>query len=161
MGTNVEQIYDIALITMNDYQLDALARVDYDAFLKYLKGFLISGLPEFTGDVLGELEIVPVEITDDEGNTKTQYEFTRELTSKEISILSKTLAYKWVLKTHQDLKLLRGHLSIKEFKQLEISSGMKQRSEYLDKLKEDIQYDITQLQLSNLKSIKFFGELED
>jgi hypothetical protein len=50
---------------------------------------------------------------------------------------------------------LRGHLGIKEFKQLEISAGMKQRSEQLDKLKEDIQYDITQFQLENLD--KFWG----
>ena len=55
MGTNVEQIYDIALVTINDYQIDALAKVDYNAFLQYLRGFLITGLPEFKGDVLGEL----------------------------------------------------------------------------------------------------------
>ena len=155
MGTNVEQIYDIALVTINDYQIDALAKVDYNAFLQYLRGFLITGLPEFTGDVLGELEIEEVKTINDSGEETTHYEFTRDLTSKEISIIAKTMVYKWFLKVHQDLKLLRGHLGIKEFKQLEISAGMKQRSEQLDKLKEDIQYDITQFQLLNLD--KFWG----
>ena len=38
MGTNVEQVYDIALITIRDYHLDNLAKADYSAFLKYLQG---------------------------------------------------------------------------------------------------------------------------
>ena len=55
MGTNVEKVYDIALITIRDYRLDNLAKADYNAFLKYLQGLLVKGIPEFTGNILGDL----------------------------------------------------------------------------------------------------------
>ena len=86
--------------------------------MQYLKGFLVTGLPEFTGNVLGDLEIVEVKTINEDGKETISYEFTRDLTPKEISIVAKTMTYKWFLKVHQDLKLLRGHLGIKEFKQL-------------------------------------------
>jgi hypothetical protein len=52
---------------------------------------------------------------------------------------------------------LRPHLTVKEFKQTDVNNGIKQRSEYLDKLKEDIQYDISQYQLANLSKLTYFG----
>lgn len=158
MGTNVEEVYDMALVTIRDYRLDNLAKADYDAFLKYLQGLLTKGIPEFTGDILGDLTIEENTTVDEDGNETTTYNFMRILTPKEISILSETVVYNWVQSIQNDAVLLRGHLGVKEFKQLEISAGMKQRSEYIDKLFEKIHYDITQLQLDNLDKLSFFGK---
>ena len=158
MGTNVEEVYDMALVTIRDYRLDNLAKADYDAFLKYLQGLLTKGIPEFTGDILGDLTIEENTIVDEDGNETTTYNFMRVLTPKEISILAETVVYNWVQSIQNDAVLLRGHLGVKEFKQLEISAGMKQRSEYIDKLFEKIHYDITQLQLDNLDKLSFFGK---
>ena len=41
---------------------------------------------------------------------------------------------------------------------MEVSNGIKQRSEYLDKLYEKIQYDIEQYQFSSLSSLPFWGK---
>lgn len=158
MGTNVEEVYDMALVTIRDYRLDNLAKADYDAFLKYLQGLLTKGVPEFTGDILGDLTIEENTTVDEDGNETTTYNFMRILTPKEISILAETVVYNWVQSIQNDAVLLRGHLGVKEFKQLEISAGMKQRSEYIDKLFEKIHYDITQLQLDNLDKLSFFGK---
>lgn len=158
MGTNVEQVYDIALITIRDYRLDNLAKADYSAFLKYLQGLLVKGIPEFTGNILGDLTIEKNVTVDEDGNEITTYSFTRDLTSKEISILAETVVYNWVQSIQNDAVLLRAHLGVKEFKQLEISASMKQRSEYIDKLFEKIHYDITQLQLDNFDELSFFGK---
>lgn len=158
MGTNVEKVYDMALVTIRDYRLDNLAKADYDAFLKYLQGLLTKGIPEFTGDILGDLTIEENTTVDEDGNETTTYNFMRILTPKEISILAETVVYNWVQSIQNDAVLLRGHLGVKEFKQLEISAGMKHRSEYIDKLFEKIHYDITQLQLDNLDKLSFFGK---
>lgn len=158
MGTNVEEVYDMALVTIRDYRLDNLAKADYDAFLKYLQGLLTKGIPEFTGDILGDLTIEENTTVDEDGNETTTYNFMRILTPKEILILAETVVYNWVQSIQNDAVLLRGHLGVKEFKQLEISAGMKQRSEYIDKLFEKIHYDITQLQLDNLDKLSFFGK---
>ena len=158
MGTNVEQVYDIALITIKDYRLDNLAKADYSAFLKYLQGLLVKGIPEFTGNILGDLTIEKNVTVDEDGNEITTYSFTRDLTPKEISILAETVVYNWVQSIQNDAVLLRAHLGVKEFKQLEISASMKQRSEYIVKLFEKIHYDITQLQLDNFNELSFFGK---
>ena len=47
-------------------------------------------------------------------------------------------------------------MTVKEFKNLEISSGLKARVEYLDKWREKIHQKISQYQLSNFSSV--FGE---
>lgn len=145
--TSFLEIYDLAMLTIKDYRLDNLAKKDKQAFKNYLRGKLRSGVSEFTG-CLTSLETTSV---DDE------YYFVNDLSEKEKSIIAKTIVYKWFLQLHQDVVALRPHLSVKEFKQTDVNNGIKQRSEYLDKLKEDIQYDITQYQLSNLNNIAYFG----
>lgn len=155
--TNVKTVYDMALTTIQDYKLE---RTNQEALLEFLRGKLISGIPEFSG-CLDSLEIHKEDVTtvDENGNSNTQEEwlFSRDLSQDEISILAKIIVYKWFLQQHQDVRILMPHLTIKEFKQTDISNGLKQRSEYLDKLKEDINFDITQYQLKNLSKLKFFG----
>lgn len=93
--------------------------------------------------------------------TETEIEewyFTRELTTNEKSILAKTIAYFWVLRIQNDAIALRNQMSNKQFKQLQIATTMKNRSEYLDKMKEEIDRDITKLQLNNLSILSYFGD---
>lgn len=92
--------------------------------------------------------------------TETEIEewyFTRELTTNEKSILAKTIAYFWVLRIQNDAIALRNQMSNKQFKQLQTATTMKNRSEYLDKMKEEIDRDITKLQLNNLSTLSYFG----
>jgi hypothetical protein len=145
--TSFVEIYDLAMLTIEDYRLNALAKKDEQAFKTYLRGKLTSGVSEFMG-CLTSLDTTVVDV---------EYYFVNDLSSKEKSIIAKTIVYKWFLQLHQDVVALRPHLTVKEFKQTDVNNGIKQRSEYLDKLKEDIHFDITQYQLENLSRLTYFG----
>lgn len=239
-GTSVDEVYDRALMMIQDYRIDKLATLNPNALSTYLRGLLINGISEFDlNDVLGELTIVKKETSDDtttddntttddtstttsddsktttddtktddttttttttddttstsdtsktddtttttttdtttdasssdtsssnsngdttETETEEEWYFTRELTANEKSILAKTIAYFWVLRIQNDAIALRNQMSNKQFKQLQTATTMKNRSEYLDKMKEEIDRDITKLQLNNLSTLSYFGD---
>ena len=48
-------------------------------------------------------------------------------------------------------------MSSKNFKQLQESQSLKQKSEYKDKLHEELGRDITNYQLANISKLPFFG----
>ena len=77
--TNVKTVYDMALTTIQDYRLE---RTNQEALLEFLRGKLISGIPEFSG-CLDSLEIHKEDVTtvDENGNSNTQEEwlFSRDL----------------------------------------------------------------------------------
>lgn len=157
MGTPFTDIYDLALIVIEDYRIDNLANADYKSFLTYMRGLLMHGLPDFVGN-LQSLDYTSQQETDTQtGETSIVYYFVNTLTSKEQSILAETIVYTWVQRLINDVRTFQPHLSVKEFKQLEIANGIKQRSEYLDKLFEKLHYDITQYQLSDFSKLPFFG----
>ena len=204
-GTSVDEVYDRALMMIEDYRIDKLATLNPSALSTYLRGLLINGISEFNlNDILGELVLVKKEsdttdttttttttttdttdstatttpttsdndsstttnknnVTSSDSNgdtTETEIEewyFTRELTTNEKSILAKTIAYFWVLRIQNDAIALRNQMSNKQFKQLQTATTMKNRSEYLDKMKEEIDRDITKLQLNNLSTLSYFG----
>lgn len=200
-GTSVDEVYDRALMMIEDYRIDKLATLNPSALSTYLRGLLINGISEFNlNDILGELVLVKKEsdttdtttttdttdstatttpttsdndsstttnennVTSSDSNgdtTETEIEewyFTRELTTNEKSILAKTIAYFWVLRIQNDAIALRNQMSNKQFKQLQTATTMKNRSEYLDKMKEEIDRDITKLQLNNLSTLSYFGD---
>lgn len=200
-GTSVDEVYDRALMMIEDYRIDKLATLNPSALSTYLRGLLINGISEFNlNDILGELVLVKKEsdttdtttttdttdgtatttpttsdndsstttnennVTSSDSNgdtTETEIEewyFTRELTTNEKSILAKTIAYFWVLRIQNDAIALKNQMSNKQFKQLQTATTMKNRSEYLDKMKEEIDRDITKLQLNNLSTLSYFGD---
>ena len=59
--TAFTDIYDIALVVMQDYKLDNLANTNYDAFLIFMKGLLKNGIP-FFNCCLKSLEFEDVEL---------------------------------------------------------------------------------------------------
>ena len=67
--TAFTDIYDRALVTMQDYTLDKLAETNNDAFLLFMKSLLKSGIP-FFNCCLNSLEFEDIEETeiDENGN---------------------------------------------------------------------------------------------
>jgi hypothetical protein len=149
--TNFEEIYDLAKVTMNDYRLDNLAIRDYDAFLTYFRSLLVTGMAEFTG-CLTSLDYTSVT----EGN-ETKWYFTNDLSMAEKSILAKTIVLKWWEQNIQDVVVFQPHMSSKNFKQLQESQSLKQKSEYKDKLGEELSRAIVEYQMDNLSSLPFWG----
>ena len=150
--TNFEEIYDLAKITMIDYKLDNLAIKDYNAFLTYFRSLLMSGMSEFTGC------LTSLEYTSTTTDGTTTYYFINDLSSLEKSILAKTVVIKWFEQQIQDVVVFQPHMSTKNFKQLQESQSLKQKSEYIDKLQESLGRAITEYQMENLNSIPFFSE---
>lgn len=136
MGTTFEEIYDLAKIIITDYRLDSLYQQSREQFMKYFKGLLVSGMSEFIDNSLTDLSY-----TDDA--------FNNVLSVQEKSILAYTIVLRWYESIQNDVLALRSKLTSRQFKQVDISSSMKQRQENIDKLVEKINDMIVRYQLSN------------
>lgn len=141
MGTPFEVVYDRALATIKDYKLDSLAQSDYTAFTMYLQGILEWAIPEFTG-CLNDLSYDP----------ETQ-SFSGALTNKEISILAKLMVAGWFTGQVQDVTQFELHLTNREFHHYAESQNLREKSEYLDRLREKYSQDIMNYQLANMSKI--------
>ena len=154
--TAFTDIYDSALIVMQDYTLDNLANTNYDAFLIFMKGLLKNGIP-FFNCCLNSLEYQDVEETetDDEGNEVTVVNtyFTADLTSKEQSILAMCVVYEWFKRDVNDARQYRQKLSTRDFKTESSYQSLQKRSEYLDKMKEQICQEIQNYQIANMDAL--------
>lgn len=140
MGTTFEEIYDLAKIIITDYRLDSLYQQSQEQFMKYFKGLLVSGMSEFIDNSLTDLSY-----TDDA--------FDNVLSVQEKSILAYTIVLRWYESIQNDVLALRSKLTSRQFKQVDISSSMKQRQENIDKLVEKINDMIVRYQLSNYDKI--------
>ena len=147
MATNFDTIYDRALVTIKDYQLDALAQADYEAFLLHLQGILERAVPDFT---LCSQSL-------DYDTESTPPAFTSTLNNKEINILAELMVYNWFSGKINDVTQFQGHLNNKEFKSHSEGANLKEKSEYLDRLREKIAQDIVDYQLMDLSTLPFFG----
>lgn len=149
--TSFEDIYDLALTTIRDYKLDNLAIRDYEAFLTYLRSLLNAGSMEFDG-CLKSLDSTNVV---EDGENK--WYFIEDLDRDEKKILAKTIVLKWWEQHIQDVVVFQPHLSTKNFKQLQESQSLKQKSEYKDKLNEELGRDITSYQFNHMNILPFWG----
>ena len=113
--TPVTEVYDMAMLVIQDYQLDNLAKADYNAFLTYLEGKLMVGIPEIEAH-MHDLELVHQENEQEDGTVQVETYFTRDLSNIEKAIISKAIVYKWYQQIHQDRVVIQPHLTIKEFK---------------------------------------------
>lgn len=136
MGTTFEEIYDLAKIIITDYRLDSLYQQSQEQFMKYFKGLLVSGMSEFIDNSLTDLSY-------------TGDAFNNVLSVQEKSILAYTIVLRWYESIQNDVLALRSKLTSRQFKQVDISSSMKQRQENIDKLVEKINDMIVRYQLSN------------
>jgi hypothetical protein len=154
--TAFTDIYDRALVTMQDYTLDKLAETNYDAFLLFMKSLLKSGIP-FFNCCLNSLEFEDIEETeiDENGNEVqvTNTYFVSDLTNKEQSILAMVLVYEWFKRDVNDARQYRQKLSTRDLKTESSYQSLRKRSEYLDKMKEQIVQEIQNYQVDNMDSL--------
>jgi predicted SAM-dependent methyltransferase len=148
MATNFDTIYDRALVTIKDYQLDALAQADYEAFLLHLQGILERAVPDFT--------LCNSDLSYDTENTPPS--FVSALNNKEVNILAELMVYNWFEGKINDVTQFQGHLNNKEFKSHSEGANLKEKSERLDRLREKIDQDIVDYQLMDLSVLPFFGD---
>ena len=154
--TAFTDIYDKALVTMQDYTLDKLAEVNYDAFLLFMKSLLKSGIPFFNcclnSLAYEDVQETEIDMNGNEVNVTNTY-FTSDLTNKEQSILAMCLVYEWFKRDVNDARQFRQKLSTRDFKTESSYQSLQKRSEYLDKMKEQICQEIQNYQIDNMDAL--------
>ena len=149
--TNFKVVYDRAMGRLRDYRLDNLFNKDEDAFYDFMRQKLYESIDTFNGclsDLTYHSEIV---------GTVTEWYFDATLTTKETSILAYGLIIAWMEQNMLDITQMNLHLSTKDFKNFSESQNLKQKSEVLDKMREDMAREVTEYQLKNLSNLTFFG----
>lgn len=144
MGTKFETIEDLALVVVNDYKLVKLYNASEPDFIKYCDSFLVSAVPNFIQcqqDLTYDLE------------TRT---FNSELTSLEVSILADFWAIAWLTKEVQDATQINLKLSTSGgFETHSEAQNLKEKSSWLDRLRERVYQKITDYQLLDSSMYSF------
>lgn len=163
-GTNFEVIYDRFLLIINDYHLNNLAKTNYSAFLKFLKGLLVNSIDLFNGvltDLSYEEVDVPQVVTTDSGEEQvihvTETRFVNQLSSKEISILAMICAYRWMENKVLDVTQFELHLDSKSFSVKSEQANLKQKEAVLNDMREKYMHEIVEYQNENIEKLPFFG----
>ena len=144
MPTSFDQIIDLALVTVDDYKLTKLYNQSYEGFQKWCDGFLLSAIPNF---------FQCRQSLDYDLSTR---QFVSELTETEISILADLWVISWLLRETQNSAKINALLQTSgSFKTHAASQNLKEKSAYLDGLREKVYQKITDYQLQDISNITF------
>ena len=149
--TNFNVVYDRAINRIRDYRLDNLFNRDEGAFYDYMRLKLYDAIDTFNG-CLSDLTYTSETVGD-----VTEWYFNGNLSSKEISILAYGVVVAWMEQNLLDITQMNLHLNTREFKSYSEANSVKEKSNVLDKMREDMNREIVEYQLRNLSSLPFFG----
>lgn len=142
MATSFDEVIDHALLVVDDYKLAKLWENNATGFKTYCDGFLISAIPNFIR--------CGASLEYDEANR----EFASTLTNLEISILADYWAIAWFSRETQNSAQIANKLQTSgSFKSHSASQNLKEKSAYLDKLREKVSQKVTEYQLLNIDNI--------
>ena len=153
--TTFSNVIDRAMFLQQDYRLDKLYVNDNKSFTMFITQFLLNSIDTFDG-VLDSLSY-HIEQVEQNEELVDIYVFDRGLTSKEIYILALGISIEWMSNNLLDIKAMNGHLSAREFKNLQEAPLFKQKSEKLNEMRENYYKNITDYQLSDISKLPFFG----
>ena len=142
MPTSFDTIIDLALTLIDDYKLIKLYNQSQTKFLAYCDSLLIAATPNFF-----------------RCNQSLEYnaearQFSNELTNAEISILADLWILEWFKKETQDSRKINALLqSSGSFKSHSAAQNLKEKSTYLDGLREKVEQKMTNYQLQNIDNI--------
>lgn len=142
MPTSFDEIIDLALTLIDDYKLVKLYNQSQTKFLAYCDSLLIAAIPNF------------FRCNQSLDYTADTRQFNNQLTSVEISILADLWVVEWFKKETQDSKKINALLqSSGSFKSHSAAQNLKEKSTYLDELREKVEQKMTNYQLQNIDHI--------
>lgn len=157
MKVTFRNVIDRAYTTLfTNYKVDNLLKMDEASYTGFLSNFLVNSIDMFNG-CLDDLSYHEETTELDDGSTKIEYVFDKELTSKEVYILSLGIAMGIYKKEMDDVTQYRLHMSNKEFKAYSEASNLQKRLERYGAMQEELDEEITQYQLNNIDKLPFFG----
>ena len=122
--TSFDTIIDLAMATIQDYKLNNLYDSSQADFATITNAFLVRGLPEFTN------------CKSSLAHDSNQHAFLADLSPLEISILADLWVYEWFNWHVQNVTQFQGKMSPSDFKHYSEAENLKQKSEYMDKIRE-------------------------
>lgn len=143
MGTPFSDVIDMALVCMQDYKLDALAKNDPDTFEQVMVNYLVKSVPKFSG-CLQSLDFDLASLS-----------FNNVLSIKEIDILADYLVMTWWEEHNNDVLVYTEALRDADFNRYATGQNMARRIETVDGLREKVRQDVNdyQMQGDNLKQL--------
>lgn len=142
MPTSFDEIIDLALTLIDDYKLRKLYNQSEVKFLIFCDSLLLAAVPNFF-----------------RCNQNLDYDtatrqFNNQLTNLEISILADLWILEWFKKETQDSRKINALLqSSGSFKSHSAAQNLKEKSTYLDGLREKVEQKMTNYQLQNIDNI--------
>ena len=125
--TPFDTIIDLALRLIDDYKLIKLYNQSQTKFLAYCDGLLLAAVPNF------------FRCNQNLDYDATQRQFNNQLTSAEISILADLWILEWFKKETQDSRKINALLqSSGSFKSHSAAQNLKEKTSYLDGLREQV-----------------------
>lgn len=126
MGTAVSEIFDMALVSIQDYKLNNLYAKSprHEEWRNYLYGFLALAVSDFD-NCTKSLNY----------DAATGY-FDSELNNKEKIILSRWIVYEWFVRETNNILQFNNQLNDNDFKRYSEANNLQQKSEYRDRTRE-------------------------
>jgi len=157
MGTPFTDIYGYMLTIVEDYELKDLANIDEEEFYDFLKGFVITGIPDF--DSYTSLAYIAQEETQGT-ETVTRYYFVETLTPTEFKIIGKITTAQYFKKKVQNVLAYEPFMNQKEFKKESASMNFKEKHKWYNDLVSDYYADIRNYRFDDdqIENLPFFGE---
>lgn len=138
MATTFDRVIDMALLSVKDYKLDELAQTSYSDFQAITEGFLLRGLPEFS--------TCRQPLTYD----TTARTFSSDLTDMEVSILADLWVEEWMRQQVNNVTQFKLKMTTTDFKHYSEAENLKQKAEWLDRIREKVKQKMTDYDLQDL-----------
>lgn len=145
MATPFNQIIDIGLIEIDDYKLQKLYALSEDEFNTYCDGFLVRAISDFT-DCRKPLDY-DVE----------KREILADLDYQEIDILADLFAISWWNREVQNSAQIALKMKTNAVQFNSEANNLKEKSTYLDKLREKVSQRMTEYQLKYVDEYDWEG----
>lgn len=125
MGTSVSEIYDLALMKLTDYRLDALFNTSETDFENYMQAWLEFAITDF--------RICDQDLDFDD----TTKEFPETLTRTNKVILATLMMRYWMQKCVNDITQMNLHVTDRDFKVASEAQNLREKTNALNVIKEE------------------------
>lgn len=135
MATTFDEIYDLALIVIDDYKLKTMAIKDPERFLFKMQGFLIRAIPRFIDNSMESLEY-----------DLAQKTFIEDLSIKAKDILASYIGIMWWESESAVASIIQPALGNKAFRRTSEANNLDAKRRKISSLNERVEQDISSYQ---------------
>lgn len=125
-GTSYDNIYDLFLLMIDDYELTELYNADPTKFFTFLHGLLMLAIPDFSKCKKD------LSLRDNENST-----FLVTLNDVEINILAKLMTKYWLKRKIQDITQMQVKLNDRDFSHFSEAQNLTAKREYYNIVTEE------------------------